>query len=110
MKSTALKTFQTLIKAIRQEAGLTQGQFAKKLGVSTILVSMVEVGQKEVSKSFITKLAKLLDVHPASITPFLFLKEGESFDVRNAVEKLLVQFGEKMQDILIKQKAKKLSK
>ena len=101
-------TFPELIKKIRNESGLTQEQFAKVLSVSPILVSMIEVGQKEVSKNFIKKLADMLEVHPSSITPFLFIdSEFNKNDVSN-IERGLIDFGEKIQEHLINQKAQKL--
>lgn len=101
-------TFPELFKCIREEAGLTQGQFAHAIGVSTILVSMVESGQKEVSKNLILKLAELMEVHPASITPFLFVEKDGPLNPRDTVDSWLIQFGERMQKTLIKKKAPKL--
>ncbi len=101
-------TFSELVKTIREEAGLTQEQFAQALGVSTILIAMVETGQKEVSKNLILKIAELMEVHPASITPFLFIDKDHPLSKKNPIENWLLQFGEKMQTTLIKTKAKKL--
>jgi len=102
-----MKTFVEILKQIRKEAGLTQGALAKRIGVSTILISMVEAGQKEASKSLIVKLAKGMGVHPSSIAPFLFIsKESQP----SKLEKALISFGEKMQDVLIKEKSKNLKK
>jgi len=98
-------TFPQLIKNIRKEADLTQKELADALEVSTALIAMVETGQKEVSKKLVTKLAELMDVHPSSITPFLFtLGEHPS----SKVERLFISYGEKMQEHLIKNRAKKL--
>jgi len=103
-------TFPDLIKKIREEAGLTQPQFAKAVGVSSVLVAMIETGQKEVSKSFLLKLAKALNVHPASITPFIFLDKKSLFGEVTGVERMLIAWGEKMQKLLIKNRAKLLKK
>ena len=100
-------SFPELIQRIRMEASLTQAQFAKEMGVSTVLIAMVESGQKEVSKNLLCKIAKRLDVHPSSITPFLY---GQHEDAPNlsALEKQFIMWGEKLQNYLIKDKAKLL--
>ena len=103
-----MKTFPTLLKSIREEAGLTQIQMASVLGVSTVLISMVETGKKEVSKSLIYKLSFKLGVHPSSIVPFLFIEEDFSTKKLSGPEKQLISIGDKLQDYLIKVKAKKL--
>ena len=106
--SDKLLTFPELIKLIRQEAGLTQIEFAKLMEVSPVLIAMVESEQREVSKKFIEKLASVLDVHPASITPFLYSQSGEPNDTTSDLEKKLLSIGVKLQDYLIKKRAKKL--
>lgn len=102
-------TFPELIKEIRRSSQLTQKEFAEIVGISTVLLSMVESGSKEVSKSLIVKIAKVLDVHPASITPFLFADKTKSTKT-SPVEKSLINLGEKMQIYLIKNRAKKINK
>jgi transcriptional regulator with XRE-family HTH domain len=101
-------TFSNLIKKIREEAGLTQAEFAKALNVSAVLIAMVETGQKEVSKNLVLKLAETMDVHPASITPFLFINKNTSLKEVSRVEKSFLQVGERLQTYLIKKKSKKL--
>ncbi len=103
-------TFPDLLKKIRDEADLTQAEFAKALGVSAVLIAMIETGQKEVSKKFITKLAKQMDVHPASITPFLFIDKNFSLKKITKIERIFLDWGEKMQEYLIQKKSKKLKK
>lgn len=103
-------TFPQLLKEIRKESDLTQEEFAKALDVSTVLISMIETGQKEVSKSFIVKLAEKLEVHPSSITPFLFLSENYKDKNVSGIEKKFVEIGEELQLYLIKNKSKKLRK
>ncbi|HEY4831265.1 MAG TPA: helix-turn-helix transcriptional regulator [Waddliaceae bacterium] len=100
-------TFPELLKKIREENNLTQAEFAKALDVSAVLIAMVETGQKEVSKNLVTKLAELMDVHPFSITPFLFITENADNQKFSGIEKSLVQWGEKMQKLLIKNRVKK---
>lgn len=104
-----MMTFPELIKNIRDEAGLTQGQFAEIFGVSTVLISMIESGQKEVSKNFLLKLSDKLNVHPSSITPFLFIDEGNPMKASNSIERWMLDFGERMQKLLIKDRAKRLA-
>jgi transcriptional regulator with XRE-family HTH domain len=100
--------FQDLLKQIRKEGNLTQEELARALDVSTILISMIETGQKEVSKNFVEKLAERLDVRPSSIAPFVFVDD----DVANlpALEKKLISLGEQLQTYLIKTKSKRLKK
>lgn len=101
-------TFPILIKKIRDEAGLTQPEFARILEVSPALIAMVETGQKNVSKKLVTKLAEKLFVHPSSITPFIFITEDFNINKTTGVEKKLIELGEKMQTLLIKNKSRKL--
>lgn len=103
-------SFPDLIKKIRDESGLTQKEFASILGVSTILIAMIESGQKEVSKNFILKLANKLKISPSSITPFLFLDKNSNNKKISQIEKSLIDLGEKLQNFLIKKKAKNLKK
>ena len=103
-------TFPELIKKIRETAGLTQADFAKALDVSSVLIAMVETGQKEVSKSLLLKLAEKMDVHPSSITPFLFIDEHGPIKPSSGMERMFIKWGEKMQMHLIKYRAKLLKK
>lgn len=103
-------TFPKLIKKIRDEAGLTQAEFAKALDVSPVLITMVETGQKEVSKKLLLKLAQKMKVHPASITPFLFINKHHPIESESRLEEMLIAWGEKMQSFLIKDRAKLLKK
>lgn len=99
-------TFQELLKEIRNESGLTQEEFARVLGVSTILITLLETGKKEVSKKFIENLSDKLDVHPSSVAPLIFL-DDENLKV-SSFENKIIDFGEKIQKYLIKTKAKRL--
>ncbi len=103
-------TFPELIKKIRDEAGLTQAEFAKALDVSAVLIAMVETGQKKVSKKLILRLAEKMKVHPTSITPFLFIDEDYPLKKESKLEKVFMNWGEKMQMMLIKDRAKILKK
>lgn len=102
-------TFPELLKKIREESGLTQDQMRQALGVSKILITLIETGQKEPSKKFISILADKLEVRPTSITPFLF-NESENHSDLSKLETSLMNFGEKLQIFLIKDRAKNLRK
>lgn len=101
-----MKTFQQLVKAIRKSAKLTQVEFAKKLGVTQIYIALIETGKREASKKLVEKLAKLLEVHPMSIAPFIF---SDNVKV-SKFEQKLVAIAEKLQEVLIEDRAKKLRK
>jgi len=98
--------FKDLFKRIREEAGLTQEQMGRALNVSTVLVSMVETGQKEASKKLVAKLAESLGVRASSILPFVATKDDE--EMVTGVEKMLVEAAEKLQVHLIAVKSKRL--
>lgn len=52
----------TRIKQIRQEAGLTQSQFAEKIGLSRNYVAMVEIGQRDPSDRTISDICRIFDI------------------------------------------------
>ena len=101
-------SFPELIKQIRNEAGLTQAELAGVLDVSPVLIAMIESGQKEVSKKFIIKLAEKLQVSPSSITPFLYGHADANDSNLSAVERQFLNLGTKLQNHLIKNRAKLL--
>lgn len=103
-----MHTFPDLIKKIRNEANLTQEGFASALGVSTVLISMIETGQKPPSKKFIQIISNKLDVHPSSITPFVYIGNNVEYKKLSSPEKALLKVGETLQNYLITVKAKKL--
>ena len=99
-------TFPELLKKIREESNLTQEQLATVLGVSEVLITMVETGQKQVSRNLVVRLAQALKVTPNSITPFFFdISESKNL---TWIEKQLIKLGEKLQIDLIKNKTKNL--
>ncbi|HEY4963355.1 MAG TPA: helix-turn-helix transcriptional regulator [Candidatus Saccharimonadales bacterium] len=103
-------TLPILIKKIRSEAGLTQAEFAKSIDASPVLIAMVESNQKQVSKKLLQKIANGLEVHPASITPFIYGSDLSREKDLSKVEKQFLSLGSKLQDHLIKDKAKLLRK
>jgi transcriptional regulator with XRE-family HTH domain len=104
-----MHSFPELIKKIRKEANLTQAEFAKILGISTILITMIETGQKEVSKKTLIKIAQRLEVNPSSITPFLFNTKKNKNNL-SIIEQNFLKWGEKLQTYLINDRAKLLKK
>ena len=100
--------FPELLKNIRKETGLTQSGLASKLEVSTILIAMIESGQKEPSKKFVETLAAKMEVSPRAIIPFVYSNNKYSDD--SAFEKRLSQFGMNLQKQLISKKAKNILK
>ena len=100
--------FKDLLKQIRNGAGLTQEELAAAMGVSTMLISMVETGQKEPSKALVVKLADKMEVRPSSLMPFVLPDSDVTPSNMSGVEKAFVTFGEKLQTHLIEVKSKKL--
>lgn len=100
--------FPELLKNIRKETGLTQSGLASKLEVSTILIAMIESGQKEPSKKFVEILAAKMEVSPRAIIPFVYSINKYSDD--SVFEKRLSQFGMNLQKQLISKKAKNILK
>ncbi len=93
---------------IRNEAGLTQAEFADEINVSKVLIAMVESGQKEASKKLVEKVAERLHVSPISITPFLFNDDKKNLNSLSGIEKSFLNSGLKLQEYLIKDRAKLL--
>lgn len=102
--------FRALLKAIRRETGLTQEQFASRLGVSTALIAMIESGQKPPSKKFIATLSSKMEVSPNSIIPFIYNIEDYNEDRLDPVEREIIKFSTKLQKYLIHKKAKNILK
>jgi transcriptional regulator with XRE-family HTH domain len=46
------------IKKIRSKHGMTQVEFARAIGVSTMLVSMMECGSKSITQRTLKKIAR----------------------------------------------------
>lgn len=90
---------------VRSEFGLSQSQLAKELGVSTIYISKIETGQKKASKQFLSRLAEYVDVHPATLAPFLFLNDDVQSSQVGVLEQMLLRLGDELQKQLIKKRA-----
>lgn len=52
----------TRIKLIRQNEGLTQSQFADKIGLSRNYVAMIEIGQRDPSERTISDICRIFDI------------------------------------------------
>ena len=100
--------FPELLKNIRKETKLTQSELASRLGVSAILIAMVESGQKEPSKKFVEILANKMEVSPRAIIPFVYSTNKYSND--SVFEQRLSRFGMSLQKQLITKKAKNILK
>lgn len=96
-----MKKFSEVVREIRDESGLSQKEFADKLGVSSIYISKIETDQKEVSKKFLIRLSNLVDIHPSLLAPFLFYDEKLDSRELSSIEKRLFAFGEELQKKLI---------
>ncbi|MDX2294468.1 MULTISPECIES: helix-turn-helix domain-containing protein [Streptomyces] len=59
--SESLKAFGEVVKAFRRRAGLTQEQFAPKVGYSVPMVASIEQGRRVPSKKFVDKAEEVLD-------------------------------------------------
>lgn len=105
-----MHTFPELLKQLREKSSLTQKEFAQALGVSAVLIAMIETGQKEASKGFVKKLAGRLGVQPGSIMPFIFTGKDMSTESLSRPEKALLKIGQELQTYLINIKSKNLKK
>jgi transcriptional regulator with XRE-family HTH domain len=56
------------IKMIRQNEGLTQSQFADKIGLSRNYVAMIEIGQREPSDRTISDICRIFDIQEDWLT------------------------------------------
>lgn len=106
--STLPFTFSELLKSIRKVAGVNQQEMADILGVSKVLIGMIESDMKEPSKKFIINLAEKLSVHPSALMPFVAFGQSAEDDSLSALEKKLIKIGVKLQNTLIQKQAKKL--
>lgn len=57
-----LKTFGSRIQELRKKNNLTQSELAKKIGLSTNFIGMVERGERNTSVDKIFKLAKAFNI------------------------------------------------
>ncbi|HCC84515.1 MAG TPA: hypothetical protein DEP87_02435 [Candidatus Pacebacteria bacterium] len=96
------------LKQIRKRENLSQSDLARILGVSSILVSKIEVGQKTVSRKFIELLSNKLQVHPGTLALFAFDLNKDAHGKLTVLERDLLEMGTKLQEQLILKKSKNL--
>jgi len=99
-----MKKFSDIVKNIRDEAGLSQKDFAIELGVSTIYISKIETEQKEASKQFLIRLSDFVGVHPSTLAPYLFYDEHIDEERMTFLEKKLIEIVENLQTRVFKKK------
>ena len=91
------QSFPERIKQLRKEAGLSQRQLAKLIGVSTAAVSSWETGVRDIpAGNNLVKLAEVLGLDPAEV-----VKVGGMGVVRNEVQ-LLAAFRVLPEDLQLK--------
>jgi transcriptional regulator with XRE-family HTH domain len=69
-----------VIQMLRELKGWTQDELAKRCGISTTNLSLLENGRVEIGKRRAEQLAKAFDVHPAVI----MFPEYESAEMQRA--------------------------
>jgi len=103
-----MNTIAIFLKQLRKSCKLTQPELAELMGVSTVLISMIESGQKTASIKFVNQLAETLGVHPGAIAPLAFAGHDETNGERSPIEQKIIDLGRKLQKELIEKKAKEL--
>ena len=58
------------IKRLREKTGLSQAEFAEKIGISRVSVSQLEKGQRKISAEEITRISKLFNISPDNLLAF----------------------------------------
>ena len=78
------------IKQVRQDAGLTQSQFAEKIGLSRNYVAMLEIGQREPSERTVADICREFGVNRV----WLETGVGEPFQPKDKQEELKAVFAD----------------
>ena len=86
------------IKAIRKQAGMSQGQLTAHTGLSQTSISQIENGVKRPSKSSLQKICKALEVPEA----VLYILALEDKDVPKARKKLFDDIYPEIRELTIK--------
>lgn len=73
---------QNRIKQVRNEAGLSQAEFADKLSLSRNYISLIEIGQREPSERTLNDICRIFSVNPVWLRtgagePFVPLSRSE---------------------------------
>ena len=90
--------FPELCVAIRKKAKLNQKEFAKKLGVSYILIACVETYTRSPSKKLALRLAKALGVPSMMVFPFLTV-DFLAVDTKRELSSLDKRFHKTLEEI-----------
>ena len=67
-KTQILKTIGSLIQSVREERGITQAQFAKKIGSTHSAVARMENGEQNMSTAMLAKISEALERDIVSIS------------------------------------------
>lgn len=79
---------QDRIKQVRQSEGLTQAEFAEKIGLSRNYIAMIEIGQREPSDRTISDICRIFGVNEI----WLRTGVGEPFTPLSRSEELAAIF------------------
>jgi transcriptional regulator with XRE-family HTH domain len=83
-----VKQVQDRIKQVRQSEGLTQAEFAEKIGLSRNYIAMIEIGQREPSDRTIKDICRIFGVNEI----WLRTGVGEPFTPLSRSEELAAIF------------------
>lgn len=81
---------QDRIKQVRQSEGLTQAEFAEKIGLSRNFVAMIEIGQRDPSDRTVRDICRVFNVNEA----WLRTGEGEMHTPKTRSEELAEIFAD----------------
>lgn len=81
---------QDRIKQVRQSEGLTQAEFAEKIGLSRNFVAMIEIGQREPSDRTVRDICRVFNVNES----WLRTGEGEMHTPKTRSEELAEIFAD----------------
>ena len=70
MNTKILKNFGEQVKKLRMEAGLSQEEFAERLGIHRTYVSFIERGQRNPSLLMIFKISRILKIKLPAVFDF----------------------------------------
>lgn len=70
MSSKSFQRMGNKIQKLRKSAGITQEEFADRLGISRTHIGHIEQGRKKPSLELLQKIAKYLKVTVSELIPF----------------------------------------
>lgn len=71
------------IKEIRERLGLTQQQFADKLGIEKSYVGRLEIGERNPGKKTMERIYKAFNIDPAVFFPEFHVKDEEGRTIKH---------------------------